>query len=308
MKKSSLIKFITILTLSSTFLSADTFSLKVAKQRDVLRDSNVTLYVNVVSKDVNSSYSYVWKEGNRTLGSTNPLKASFSKGKHYVSVEVVSKQGEKKRVSMLVKAWDYKTETITPVYFEKNHHGRVEKRVYDHRNFLLEPKVNIHSKPFKVIENRYDKQGRVVFKRVEEVVKDDENRSKGRQIIMLYSYDKNSNIIKEEKLNYINFYPVTLNDKHKIIARERAKDYDASHPHTHFITYRKYDERGNKIEERWESLRGKNIRPMAIHGATKVEYIYNENNDLVKEKAPNRCSMIKERIYSYIYSNELSVE
>ena len=71
MKKSSLIKFITILSLSSTLLSADTFSLKVAKQRDVLRDSNVTLYVNVKPKDINSSYNSYYniytydKEGNK---------------------------------------------------------------------------------------------------------------------------------------------------------------------------------------------------------------------------------------------------
>ena len=38
MKKLSLIKFITILSLSSTLLSAGTFSLEVTKQRDVLRE------------------------------------------------------------------------------------------------------------------------------------------------------------------------------------------------------------------------------------------------------------------------------
>ena len=108
-------------------------------------------------------------------------------------------------------------------------------------------------------------------------------------------------------MNYLGTYSVTLNAQDEIITRERMNDYDIYH-HSHLITHRKYDERGNKIEERLESLRGNNIIPMAIHGATKLEYIYNENNDLVKEKAPNRCTLLKERVYSYVYANEWSVE
>ena len=271
---------------------------------------------------------------------------------------------------MLVKAWEYKTETITPIYFENYIHGKVEKKVYDHRNLLLynkyflennkreslyytiytydregnkknkeyfednnktesckysydkktnkerrecfldnnkTAKVFVKLRPFKVIENKYDKKGRVVFKRIETVIKD-ENSSKSRQTIILYSYDRNSNIVKKEKLDYLGTYSVTLNAQDKIIARERAKDYDRVHRHSHFITYRKYDERGNKIEESGEALRGNNIIPMVTFGANKIEYFYNKNNDLVKAKAPNRCTMIKERTYSYIYSNEWHVE
>jgi len=47
---------------------------------------------------------------------------------------------------------------------------------------------------------------------------------------------------------------------------------------------------------------------MVAYGAKKIEYIYNENNDLVKLKAPNRCMGIKESIFSYVYSNEWDVK
>ena len=71
--------FITLITILSLL---NAFSFQLTKQRDVLRDSNTSLYVKVKTEDLNRTYSYVWKEGNRTLGNTNPLKTSFSKGEH----------------------------------------------------------------------------------------------------------------------------------------------------------------------------------------------------------------------------------
>ena len=73
-------KITTILLTSMTLLMAiDTtkaLTLEVVKKRDVLQENQVLLSVKV--KDGNASYGYMWREGNRTLGDSNPLKASFS--------------------------------------------------------------------------------------------------------------------------------------------------------------------------------------------------------------------------------------
>ncbi len=283
MKKIAIVSLLTIGVLSA-------FNLEIEQNRDVLQENNVLLNI----KDLNSSYSYLWREGNRTLGDSNPLKTSFSNGEHNITVEVTSRNGVKKSVKVFLKAWKYKTATIKWIPWDDNVTVANEySEITNYRDALKEESEFINKK--------YDKQGNLILKIVEKPI--DKKKNKFKETLYIYYNDNRGNCIKEEKFEYITPYGVTFDTKNRIIDRDRVKDFNQSR-RTHFVTHYKYDKEGNKIWKNLEAIReGKNIIQMVIRGATAISYIYNSNGDVVKEIAHNGCRGTKGRTFSYRYHN-----
>jgi len=279
-------KIAIVLLLTIGFLSA--FDLEIEQNRDVLQENSVLLNV----KDLNSSYSYLWREGNRTLGDSNPLKTSFFNGEHNLTVEVTSSNGVKKSAKVFLKAWKYKTATIKWIPWDDSVTVANEySEIINYRDALKEES--------KFVTKKYDKQGNLILKIVELY----RTKNSVTETRYIYHNDSNGNCIKKEELKYIKPYTVTFDNKNRIIKRDKPKDFNQS-SRTHFVTHYKYNKEGNKVWEKLEAInKGKNIIQMAIHGATTIRYIYNSNGDVIKEIAPNRCRGTKGRTFSYRYHN-----
>jgi hypothetical protein len=291
-------KLTTILLTSITLLSAlekpTPLVLEVVKKRDVLQENRVLLTAKV--KDSNSSYGYLWKEGDKVLGNSNLLKTRFSNGEHNVTVEVSSKNGEKSKAMVTVKAWRYKTVTTKLIPWDDSVHlsNQQTTKIIDYRDELKEDN--------KFVTKKYDKEGNLVMKIVEKPIEN--QKDKFNQTLYIYHNDKSGNCIKEDSFEYLLSYSVTLDSNNKIIERDKPKDFNQS-KRSHLVTHYKYDEQDNKIWQKVEAIReGKNIIHTVIHGAMEVDYVYNSNRDIVKEMALNQCSATRGRTFSYFYHDD----
>jgi len=283
MKKIAIVSLLTLGVLSA-------FNLEIEQNRDVLQENIVLLNI----KDLNSSYSYLWREGNRTLGDSNPLKTSFFNGEHNLTVEVTSTNGVEKSAKVFLQAWKYKTATIKWIPLDDSVMTVNEySEIINYKDALKEES--------EFVTKKYDKQENLILKIVEKPMEKRKDRFK--ETLYIYHSDKRGNCIKEEKFEYITPYRVTFDTKNRIIDRDRAKDFNQSR-RTHFVTHYKYDKEGNKVWKNLEAIReGKNIIHMVIHGARAISYIYNSNGDVVKEIACNGCRGTKGRTFSYRYHN-----
>lgn len=251
-------------------LEEQNLSVDIGVDKNVSRDTEVTLSATVQNVKNLYACNYFWRENGEIIGTGSSISVSFSKGEHIVNLQVLDSEGQEASDSIKITAWDYyivKNKYYSPVTGEFMREGL---EVYDHNgNYLL-----LDDGSFSKYTFLYNDEGREIEMSTEYYNYPEENRKK------FYTYDDNGNIATIELLN--------------------ADDVMVS-----FQTY-EYDEDGNQVS----SKSGVDQETLVEDEVYAYIDPYEDRNSTYRDNSPSPITRYNENnqtIYNEIDYNYLKV-
>ncbi|SFV56431.1 hypothetical protein MNB_SV-12-1188 [hydrothermal vent metagenome] len=254
----------------------------IGADRNITRDSEITLSSNVKNIENSDACNYFWRENGEVIGVGASIERSFSKGEHIINLQVIDSEGREANDTIKVTAWDYYKIKKMHYSISTGEYTHTEWDIFDHTGKYLIMDDGVFSKYTLV----YNDDGKQIEERIEYYTYPEENTK------TFYTYDENGNVATTEILDaddiMVSFHTYTYDENGNLISTKSGTDEDnLSEDKIYVYTDPSEDDnltnKNNNITT--YNKNGKMTYSEVDYGYFKEtnEYTYDEKDNLVKD-------------------------
>jgi hypothetical protein len=192
----------------------------IGSDRNITRDSDVTLSATLKNIENPDACSYVWREDGEIIGVGSSIERSFSKGEHIVNLQVIDSERREANDTIKVTAWDYYKVKKDHYSASTGEYSYTEWDIFDHNGNYLLMDDGLFSK-YSII---YNDEGKQIETKLEYYEYPQNNTKK------LYTYDADGNVETIEILNAddvtIGFHTYSYDEDGKQISSKSGTSED----------------------------------------------------------------------------------